>query len=110
LGATPPLPASDLTLDIETTMEHIVVHCSGRITSASVELLLNTVRPLILQTRKIALDLGEVRYMDSAGLGTVVQLWSVAKQAGTELSVTNLTERVQDLLSLANLSSLFQKR
>jgi len=110
LGATPPLPASDLTLDIETTMEHIVVHCSGRITSASVELLLNTVRPLILQTRKIVLDLGEVRYMDSAGLGTVVQLWSVAKQAGTELSVTNLTGRVQELLNLANLSSLFQKR
>ena len=110
MGATPPLPASDLTLDIETTMEHIVVHCSGRITSASVELLLNTVRPLILQTRKIVLDLGEVRYMDSAGLGTVVQLWSVAKQAGTELSVTNLTGRVQELLNLANLSSLFQKR
>jgi len=109
LGASPNLPSAELTLDIETTMEHIVVHCAGRITSASVELLLNTVRPLILQTRKIVLDLAELRYLDSSGLGTVVQLWSAAKQAGTELSVINLTDRVQDLLNLANLSSLFAR-
>ncbi|HMD31720.1 MAG TPA: STAS domain-containing protein [Candidatus Acidoferrales bacterium] len=108
MDATPSPPESELTLDIETTMEQIVVRCSGRITSTSVELLLNTVRPLILQTRRIALDLAQIRHLDSSGLGTVVQLWSAAKQAGTELSVVNLNERVQNILNIANLSSLFR--
>jgi anti-anti-sigma factor len=108
LLAPDPSSPPELTLEADTTLEHIVVRCSGRITSATVDLLLTTVRPLIFQTKRILLDLGEIRYMDSAGLGTVVQLWAASKQAGTELSVTNLNERVQDLLNVANLTSLFR--
>jgi len=107
VAATPAPPAPELKLDMDTTLDRIVVRCSGRVTAVSVELLLRTVRPLILQTKRIALDLAEVSYMDSSGLGALVQLWAAAKQAGTELSVVNLSQRIQDLLGVTNLASLF---
>jgi anti-anti-sigma factor len=108
VAATPAPPAPELKIDIETSLEQVNVRCSGRITATSVELLLTTVRPLILQTKRLALDLAEVRYMDSAGLGALVQLWAAAKQAGTEISFSKLSKRIQDLLSLSDLSSLFE--
>jgi len=110
VAATPAPPGSELKLEIETTLDRIVVRCSGRITATSVELLLTSVRPLILQTKQIALDLADLSYLDSSGLGALVQLWAAAKQAGTELTVVNLNKRIQDLLSLSNLASIFEGR
>jgi anti-sigma B factor antagonist len=110
VAATPAPPAPELKLDIETTLAQIIVRCSGKVTVASVELLLNTVRPLILQTKRLALDLSELKYLDSSGLGTLVQLWATSKQAGTELTVINLNKRIRDLLGVTNLSSIFEGR
>jgi anti-sigma B factor antagonist len=107
VAAIPSSPHPELKLDIETSLERIIIRCSGKITSASVDSLLNTVRPLILQTKQIALDLAELRYMDSSGLGALVQLWATSKQAGTELAVMNLNKRIRDLLGVTNLSSIF---
>jgi anti-sigma B factor antagonist len=107
VAGTPAPPAPELKLDIETTLDRIVVRCSGRITATSVELLVTTVRPLILQTKRIALDLADLRYLDSSGLGALVQLWAAAKQAGTELTAINLNKRIQDLFGLTSLSSFF---
>jgi anti-sigma B factor antagonist len=108
LAATPNPPAPELRIEIETTMDRINVRCSGRITSTSVKLLLTTVRPLILQTKRIALNLADLRYVDSSGLGALVQLWAAAKQAGTELTAINLNKRIQDLFGLTSLSSFFE--
>jgi anti-sigma B factor antagonist len=57
--------------------------------------------------KKILLNLGDVNYIDSSGLGSlVIALTSVRKQDG-ELKLLNLTKRVQDLIQLTRLFTVF---
>jgi anti-sigma B factor antagonist len=66
------------------------------------------VRPLIEQYKTIVLDLTDVSYMDSSGLGALVGLFVSAKRAGKQLKLINLSARIQDLLRLTNLLSVFE--
>ena len=103
--ATRPNPAQlDVTTDRMST--EITVHCTGRITSETTELLKTTVKPLLSQSKRVALDLANVSYMDSSGLGTVVGLYASAKAASCQLKLTNLNERLRELLSITRLNEL----
>ncbi len=101
-------PVPELQLTTEESTDRVTVHCSGKITSSSTELLLNTVRPLIGPGKRVVLDLTHLNYLDSSGLGAVVRLWGASKKAGGELTVINLNKRIKDLFSLTNLSSIFE--
>jgi anti-sigma B factor antagonist len=59
------------------------------------------------QTRFI-LDLGHVRYIDSAGLGELIHAFAAVKNRGGALKLTNLTRRVNDLLILTRLLTVFE--
>ena len=103
--ATRPNPAQlDVTTD--STSTEITVHCTGRITSETTELLKTTVKPLLSRSNRVALDLANVSYMDSSGLGTVVGLYASAKAASCQFKLTNLNERLRELLSITRLSEL----
>ena len=67
----------------------------------------DNVRSLI-QTghRKVLLDLADVSYVDSAGLGQLVQAHSTAKNGGASLKVFNPTARLRDLLVLTRLTTV----
>mgnify|MGYP003575993425 FL=1 len=71
-------------------------------------LLKDKVQSLLQQGhRKLVLDLGNVSYVDSAGLGQLVQIHATAKSNGGSLRLVNVTKRVKDLLVVTKLVTIF---
>ena len=58
--------------------------------------------------RKLLLNLGEVPYVDSAGLGELVRCHTRMVQAGGSVKLLNLTARMQDLLQITKLVTVFE--
>ena len=56
---------------------------------------------------RIVLDLGHVRYVDSAGLGELVQAFSAVKTRGGAMKLLNVTRRLNDLLVVTKLLTVF---
>jgi anti-sigma B factor antagonist len=56
----------------------------------------------------LVLDLGAVRYVDSAGLGELVQAYAAAHTRGGELKLLHVTDRINDLLVLTRLLTVFE--
>jgi anti-anti-sigma factor len=82
--------------------------CHGRIVSETAGQLKEAVKPFIPLGGRIVLDLTDVSYMDSSGLGTLVGLKvSALKEGYVKLELLNLSPRVKELLRLSNLASLF---
>lgn len=86
-----------------------VIELSGRITlgSGDVKLREKLVEELNKGKKKIVLDLGEVSFMDSAGLGELVAAYTSAKRHGAQVKLSNLTKKIDDLLDITRLSSVF---
>ena len=57
--------------------------------------------------RKLVLNLGDVSYVDSAGLGQLVQAHSTAANLGGTLKLANVTKRLKDLLVVTKLVTVF---
>jgi anti-sigma B factor antagonist len=57
---------------------------------------------------KILLNLAEVPYVDSAGLGEIVRCYTTASRKNGKLKLINLTKRIQDLLSITKLLTVFE--
>ena len=83
---------------------------TGRITSNSTALLRTEVRGLIPGAKRIVLDLTDVTYMDSSGLGALVGLYVSARGQNCELKVIHLNQRLQELFRLTKLASVFEGR
>ncbi|HZP04485.1 MAG TPA: STAS domain-containing protein [Terracidiphilus sp.] len=86
-----------------------VVDLSGRITlgEGSVQLR-DAIRDLISKGQKrILLNLGEVSYIDSSGLGELVSAYTTSKNQGATLKLLRLTKKVHDLLQLTKLYTVF---
>lgn len=58
--------------------------------------------------RRILLNLADVNYIDSAGLGTLIGSYTTAKRDGGSLKLVNLTKRIQDLLAITKLITVFE--
>jgi anti-sigma B factor antagonist len=88
----------------------MVLDLKGKITlGEGDELLKDKVNSLINQgQRKIVLNLGEVPYLDSAGLGEVVRAYTTVSREGGSLKLLNLTKRITDLLSITKLLTVFE--
>ena len=86
----------------------LVIQCSGRIVfGEESSLLRDTVKKAIPDNKRIVLNLGEVNYIDSGGLGTLVALHTTASNAGGTIKLANLTKRVGDLLQVTKLLTVF---
>src|ERR1700723_1229730 len=85
------------------------VDCSGRLVfgeeSASLR---DAVKKLLAQSPKIVMNLREVNHIDSGGLGTLVSLYTTARNAGGALKLARLTQRVGDLLQVTKLLTIFE--
>jgi len=57
--------------------------------------------------KKILLNLGDVNYVDSSGLGELVAAYTTAKNKGADLKLLNLIKKVHDLLQLTKLYTVF---
>jgi anti-sigma B factor antagonist len=84
------------------------INCRGRLVSENGGQMKDLIKPLIAEGGRIVIDLGELSYLDSSGLGALVGLKVSALNKGLcRLELVNLTPRVKELLSLANLTKLF---
>jgi anti-sigma B factor antagonist len=86
-----------------------VLDLSGRITlgEGSVQLR-DSIRDLIGKgQRRILLDLGDVNYIDSSGLGELVSAYTSARNQGATVKLLKLTKKVHDLLQLTKLYTVF---
>lgn len=73
------------------------------------ELLKDKVNSLVNQGRKkIVLNLENVPYIDSAGLGEIVRTYTTVSRQGGSLKLLGLTKRIQDLLSITKLLTIFE--
>src|SRR5580692_7134521 len=98
-----------LKLSTKTKDGILIVDCQGRIVFGEESALLReTVKKAILENNRIVLNLGEVNYIDSGGLGTLVALHTTAQNAGGSIKLTNLTKRVDDLLQVTKLLTVFE--
>ena len=86
-----------------------VIAIIGRITiGEGSSALRERVRELVAQNQtKILLNLGEVPYIDSSGIGELVQAYSTVTKGGGQFKLSNLTKRVQDLLKISRHDMLF---
>jgi len=57
---------------------------------------------------KILLNLADVPYVDSAGLGEIVRCYTTVSRKGGRLKLVNLTKKIQDLLSITKLLTVFE--
>jgi len=90
----------------------IVLDVSGRITVGEGNVMLRElVRELAEQgNKRIVLNLGEVSYIDSSGVGELVKTHTTIRNKGGELRLANLNKRVHDLLHVTRLSTVFDIR
>ena len=88
----------------------VAIGCSGRIVLGEESSLLRDEVKQVLQdgAKRIVLNLGEVNYIDSSGLGTLVALHTTAHNAGATIKLANLTKRVGDLLQVTKLLTVFE--
>ena len=86
-----------------------IVDCSGRITLGEGSITLReTVSQLLTKgQKKILLNLGEVNYIDSSGIGELVSAFTTVRKQGGELKLLNLTKKVHDLLQITKLYTVF---
>lgn len=86
-----------------------VVEVVGRITiGEGSSTLQKAVRDLVDRKQmKILLNLGEVPYIDSSGIGELVSAYSTVTKSGGQFKLSNLTNRVKDLLKISRHDMLF---
>ena len=87
-----------------------IIDINGKMTlGEGDELLRDKVNSLIQQgQRKLILNLAEVPYIDSAGLGEIVRTYTTVSRQGGSLKLLNLTKRIQDLLLITKLLTVFE--
>jgi len=82
---------------------------SGRITLGEGSALLrSTIRELLEEKRfKILVNLADINYIDSSGIGELVSAYTTVKNRGGELKLLHLTKKVHDLLQITKLYTVF---
>jgi anti-sigma B factor antagonist len=87
-----------------------LLHLKGTLVAGSdTELLDSRMQALLKQgVTQILLDLGEVNYIDSSGIGALIRAYSAALNENIVLKLCRLTRRVHDVLQITRLSSVFE--
>jgi anti-anti-sigma factor len=115
--ATQPLSPFELKLQLEQRPNETIVHCKGRITAENSEVFRREIRDLIPESRaqiaaityRIVLDLSNVTHVDSTGLGALLGAWTAAQNKGCALEIANLNPRVEKLVEITKLDTLFKR-
>jgi anti-sigma B factor antagonist len=100
-----PVPAN-LGLTINRQAADAMVRCTGRITSDTTLSLKATVKPLFSESKRVVLDLTDVNYVDSSGLGAIIGLHVSAKFANCQLKLIYSNENLKKLFSITRLDQL----
>lgn len=87
-----------------------VLDLSGKITLGDGDTLLKDKLHSLLHQgkKKVLLNLADVNYVDSAGLGALVSAYTTVTREGGSLKLANITRKLQDLLSITKLLTVFE--
>lgn len=105
-----------MTVNLKTSNRQVdgvsILDCSGRITLGEGSVVLrDAVRELLSKgNKKILLNLGDVSYIDSSGIGELVSAYTTVRNQGGELKLLNLSKKVHDLLQITKLYTVFDVR
>jgi anti-anti-sigma factor len=101
-------PSTPFSYEVQVVGDAATITCHGRIVAGTANELKELVKPMIPKVRRIILDLSDVSFIDSSGLGTLVGLKvSAASAAYTSLELINFSPLVKELLHTTKLSDLF---
>ena len=86
-----------------------ILDMSGKITIGEGSIALRSaIRRLLEESKKkILLNLGDVNYIDSSGIGELVRAFTTVRKGGGDLKLLNLTKKVHDLLQITKLYTVF---
>ena len=86
-----------------------ILDMSGKVTIGEGSVALRTtIRRLLGEgKKKILLNLGQVGYVDSSGIGELVSSFTAVNKEGGTLKLLNLTQKIQDLLAITKLLTVF---
>ena len=102
-----PAPTVSLTIRTERIGDKAILHLTGRLVSGVCGFLHKKALEAMPDAKLIVLDLTDLEWVDSMGLGTLVRLYVQCKSSGRRLELINLGQRVKELLGLTNLLGLF---
>jgi anti-sigma B factor antagonist len=87
-----------------------VLDLKGKLTLGDGDALLkDKIHSLLHQGRKhLVLNLGDLSYIDSAGLGEIVSMYTTVRKEGGGLKLANVTKRIRDLLAITKLLTVFE--
>jgi anti-sigma B factor antagonist len=87
----------------------VILDINGRLTLGEGTVTLREALQKLLEDgdRKLVMNLAEVDYVDSAGLGELITLFTTVRARGGQLKLLNLTRRIQDLLQITKLLTVF---
>lgn len=96
-----------LSYDISRNGENTLVKCKGRLVAGLTDGFYQELKDVASTSKVLILDLEDLTYVDSMGLGTLVRLYVHARSAGCELKLLHLAKQLRNLLKLTNLLSTF---
>ncbi len=86
-----------------------VVDCAGRIVLGEESAALRQhVKELLAQSPNIVLNLAQVSYVDSSGVGALMALYTSARNGHGSIKLANLTTRFRELLQITKLATIFE--
>ncbi len=97
-------------IEMRTIGDVRILDCSGKITLGEGTM---TVRNTVLDIlkdggKKIIVNLADVNYIDSSGIGELVRTYITVSGGGGQLKLLNLTKKIQELLQITKLLTVFQ--
>jgi anti-sigma B factor antagonist len=100
------VPTPELRLEVIASAEETLVRCIGKMTFTGTDTLQTALRKLVPGTKRLVLDLAQMSYLDSFGLGVLVGVYLSAKRQECQLKLINLNQQGQKLLQVTNLTYL----
>jgi anti-sigma B factor antagonist len=115
--STQPLNPGGLKLQSEAKPNESIIHCKGKIIAENLDVFEREIRDLMPGSRdpiaaiayRIVLDLSNVTYVDSSGLGALLGVWTAARDKGYDLEIANLNPRVEKLVEMTKLDTVFKR-
>ena len=101
------IPMGVITIDVEQKGKVTIIEMAGELDSVSSPEAQDQILPLVRRDCKILLDMGNVSYMSSAGLRTLLLLYRQIEQNIGDVVITGLGEEVRDVMAITGFLDFF---
>lgn len=106
--AQPQSAHQELKLETVSTPDETTIRCIGKLTYTSCETLRAAVQTVLPETKRLVLDLKDLTYLDSFGLGVLVGVYLSAKRQDRQLKLINVDQQARNIIRITNLMYLVE--